>query len=93
MNKKQFLSYWYAGMTIAATIVGVVAALVITIIATAQSILSNANRALNLANEIVTNTRPIWNLEQTNAAATGLLEEAKAIERHATQVADGLEGS
>ncbi len=93
MNKKQFLSYWYTGMAIAAAIIGVVAVLVLAIIATARSILFNAKRALNLANEIVTNTRPIWELEQTNTAATQLLQEAKSIERHATQVADGLEGS
>ncbi len=91
MTRKQFLNYWYTGMGIAAAVVAVVAVLVLTIIATAQSILSHAKHALNAANEIVTTTRPIWQLEHTNAAAAQLLTEAQAIERHSTQVADTLE--
>ena len=91
MTKKQFLRNWYTGMTIAGAIVGVVAALLLAIIATARSILSNAQRALNLANEIVKTTRPIWQLEQTNAAALQLAREAQAIEQHAGEVADSLE--
>ncbi len=91
MTKKQFLTYWLSGMGIGAAVVAVVAALVLTIITTARSILSHATHALNTANEIVTTTRPIWQLEHTNAAAAQLLTEAQAIERHATQVADTLE--
>jgi len=63
MNKKQFLNYWYAGFGIAITVIGAVAALLLTIIATARSILANASRALNAANEIVTNTRPGSHIE------------------------------
>ncbi len=91
MTKKRFLTYWYTGMSIAAAVVAVVAALVLTIIATAQSILSLAKRALKTADEIVTTTQPIWELEHTNAAAGQLLTEAQAIERHATLVAETLE--
>ncbi|MFL5699913.1 MAG: hypothetical protein ACJ797_22775 [Ktedonobacteraceae bacterium] len=91
MTKKRFLTYWYTGMGIATAVVAIVAALVLTIIATAQSILSLAKHALNAANEIVTTTRPIWQLEHTNEAAAQLLTAAQAIERHATQVADTLE--
>ncbi len=91
MSDKQFVRYWYTGIAIAATIVAAVAALLIAIIATARSILTNARRALALANEIVANTRPIWQLEQTNAVASQLLDGARAIERHATEVADALE--
>jgi hypothetical protein len=92
MDKKSFLSYWYAGMAAAATVIGAVAVLLLALIATARSILSNADRALKAANEIVTNTRPIWQLEQTNEVASQLLEDAQAIEQHATQIADTLEG-
>ncbi len=91
MDRKSFLSYWYAGMTAAAAVIGVVAVLLLALIATARSILSNANRALKAANEIVTNTRPIWQLEQTNEVAIQLLEDAQAIEQHTTQIADTLE--
>ena len=91
MTKKQFLRYWYTGMAIAAAVIGVVATLLLAIIATARSILSNAQRALNLANEIVNTTRPIWQLEQTNTTAHQLVKEAQAIEQHAAQVADTLE--
>lgn len=92
MDKKSFLSYWYASMTAAAAVIGAVAVLLLALIATVRSILSNANRALKAANEIVTNTRPIWQLEQTNEVAAQLLEDAQAIEQHATQIADTLEG-
>ena len=91
MTRKQFLNYWYAGMGIAAAVVAVVAVLVLTIIATAQSILSLAKHALKTADEIVTTTQPIWELEHTNATADQLLTEAQAIEQHATLVADTLE--
>jgi hypothetical protein len=91
MTEKRILSYWYTGWAIAAGVIAVVAALLLAIIGTARSILANAQRALEVANEIVANTRPIWALEQTNAVATQLLEEAQAIERHATEVADALE--
>ena len=91
MTTKQFRRNWYTGMAIAGAIVSVVATLLLAIIATARSILSNAQRALNLANEIVKTTRPIWQLEQTNAAALQLVREAQAIEQHAGEVADTLE--
>ena len=90
MSDKQ-RCYWSIGATIAGVVVGAVAALLLAIIATAREILSNATRALSVANEIVANTRPIWELEQTNAVAAQLLEEARRIEQHATQVADALE--
>ncbi len=91
MSDKQFVQYWYTGIAVAAAIVVAVAALLIAIIGTARSILTNARRALVLANEVVANTRPIWQLEQTNAVGSQLLEGAQAIERHATEVADWLD--
>lgn len=74
-------------------IVGVVAALLLTIIATAARILANADRAVNTANEIVATTQPIWQLEQTNAAAGQLLDATQDIERHASRLADTLQGA
>ncbi len=91
MTKKRFHTYWLSGMGIGAAVVAIVAALVLTIIMTARSILSHAKLALNTANEIVTTTHPIWELEHTNEVASQLLTETQAIEYHATQVADTLE--
>lgn len=91
MTKKDFLRNWYSGMGIAALIVGVVAALLLVLIKTARDILANATHALGVANEIVTNTQPIWELDKTNAVAAQLLTGAQAIEKHATQIADTLE--
>ncbi len=91
MSEKQFLRRWYAGLAVVAGIVATVAALLLAIIGTARSILKHAERALEVANEIVTNTRPIWELETTNSVAVQLLEGAAAIEAHATEVADALD--
>lgn len=91
MTKKEFLRNWYSGMGIASLIVAVVAALLLLIIKTAREILGNATHALGVANEIVTNTQPIWELETTNMVASQLLTGAQAIEQHATQIADVLE--
>ena len=91
MSEKEFLRYWYTGVAVAAAVVAAVAALLLAIIGTARSILSNARRALEIANEIVANTRPIWELERTNAVAVQLLDGARAIEDHATEMADALE--
>ena len=91
MSEKQFLRYWYMGVAIGAGVVTAVAALLLTIIGTARGILHNATRALELANEIVANTRAIWALDTTNAVAAQLQEGAAAIETHASEVADALE--
>ncbi len=91
MSEKQFVRYWYTGVAVAVAVVVVVAALLLTIIGTARRILHHAGRALEVANEIVANTRPIWELERTNSVAVQLLEGAEAIEQHATEVADALD--
>lgn len=91
MTERDRLLFWRLTLA-AAAIVGVVAGLLLAIIATARSILGNAGRALDTADEIVSTTRPIWQLEQTNVAASQLLATARAIEQHATEVADALEG-
>lgn len=91
MTESEFLSRWYLGLGIAAVVVLLVAILVIAIILVARSILNTAAQALGIANEIVVKTRPIWELETTNAVAVELLEGAQAIETHAAQVAAALE--
>ena len=91
MSENQFLRGWKIGLGTAAGIVAAVAVLLLAIIGAARGILRNATRALELANEIVGTTRPIWELETTNAVTAQLLAGAEAIEQHATAVADMLE--
>ena len=93
MSDKQFLRRWYTGLGITVGVVVAVAALLLAIIGSARGILANARRALEVANEIVATTRPIWELDRTNSVAVELLEGAKAIEAHATEVADALDPS
>ena len=91
MSDKQFLRRWYTGLGVAVGVVVTVAALLLAIIGTARGILANARRALEVANEIVATTRPIWELDRTNSVAVQLLEGARAIEAHAAEVADALD--
>lgn len=91
MSDKSFRRTWYSGMGIATLIVGVVAALLLAIISVARSILKNATHALGVAQEIVSNTQPVWELEKTNAVVAQILGGARSIEKHATQIADVLE--
>jgi len=91
MAERRFLGYWYRGIAIAAGVVLAVAALLLTIIATARSILHNAERADAVVKEIVANTAAVWDLAQTNVVAGQLLEGAGAIAGHATAIADALD--
>lgn len=91
MTEKQFLRRWYTSLTAGVAIVAAVAGLLVAIIGTARSILHHAGRALAIANEIVANTRPIWDLETTNRVAVQLLDGATAIAGHAAEVADLLD--
>ena len=90
MTKRKFVGNWYMGMGLAGVVVAVVAALLLSIISTARSILRNATHALGVAEGIVVSTEPIWQLELTNAVANQLLDGARSIEQHATQIADAL---
>src|SRR5215216_6488193 len=91
MTEKKFLRNWYLGMGIGSLVVAVVAALLLAIIATARSILKNAVHALGVAKEIDDNTEAIWGIDTTNTVVAQILVEARAIERHADQIADVLE--
>jgi hypothetical protein len=91
MTRSGTSPWWAVGFTVAGAVVAIVAALLLAIIATARSILANAERIIGVANEIVENTRPIWQLERTNAVAVELLDGARAIEEHGLAIADALE--
>jgi hypothetical protein len=91
MTEKDLIGYWRMGFGIGALVVAAVAGLLLAIIGVARSILSNAERSLTVANEIVINTQPIWELDRTNAVASQLLDGAQIIEKRATQLADALQ--
>lgn len=82
---------WRIGLGLAGVVVGAVAGLLLAIIAVARSIEANVARAKAAAEAIVRNTNAIWELDKTNGAAADLLATARAIERHATEVADALD--
>src|SRR5438067_5296250 len=90
MLRRRSPNYWTTGFTLGAVVVAAVAGLLLAIIATARSILSNARRALEVADRIAAGTRPIWELDRTNEVAGELLKGAESIERHAAAVADAL---
>ena len=91
MSQKEFRGSWFTGAAFIGVIVAAVAGLLLAIIATARQILANAVKALGLAKEIVENTNPIWDLQTTNEVVGELVEGARAIENHATKLADTLE--
>jgi hypothetical protein len=85
-------SAWRVGFTAAGAVITVVAALLLAIIAVARSILASAERIAASAQQIADQTQPIWALETTNVVAIELAEGAQAIEGHAREIADALEG-
>ena len=71
---------WGFWMAIAGVVVVVAAALLITIWLTARAIYAHALRALEAAERIRVNTLPIWQLQNTNEVAVGLLTAVQSIE-------------
>ena len=92
MSDAQLYHAWTPWLAVAAALVAVAAGLLIWILIVARAIAANAARALRVADQIRANTRPIWALAATNAAAAQVLEAAWSIEDHTRQVADLLEG-
>lgn len=91
MGDRSFLEWWRTGIVLAAGVIAAVAALLVTIIVTARSILHTAERAIAVANEIVENTRPIWALDTTNRVVAEIKDGAESIARHAGEIADALD--
>ena len=92
MSDAQLYQVWARWLLVGGVLVVVAASLLIWILFLARAIAVNATRALRAAEKIRANTQPIWALAATNATAARLLETAWAIEDHAGQVADLLEG-
>jgi len=81
---------WLIGLALAAVVVVIAAVLLLMVWSAARRILHLANTALELVVQIKENTQSIWELEQTNKVASGILEEAGEIETHAGMVAEAL---
>lgn len=91
MTDADLWASWRLWIIVAAVIILVAAALLITIWLTARSILRHAVRALNAADAIRHNTLPIWELQTSNEVADQLLATVQSIEAKAGKLVDALE--
>jgi hypothetical protein len=81
---------WTLGFTLGGLIVVVVAALLITILLVARNIERLAGRALGVAGEIKTATRPVWSLADANDLLEDIAGTVRSIESQVTAIADEL---
>ena len=91
MSDAELWAAWRLWVAVAAAIVLVAAALLVTIWLTARSIHRHALRALAAAEQIRTNTEPIWALQASNDVAQGLLETVESIQKKGAALAGALE--
>ncbi len=90
MTDAELWAAWRMWMGVAAVVILIAAALLITIWLTARRILLDAVRALNAAEKIRAQTQPIWALQDTNEIAEGILETVQAIETKGGALAGAL---
>jgi len=91
MTNAQLWAAWGVWMVVAAVIVLVAAALLVTIWMTARSIGAHAQRAVVALEGIRENTRVIWALQTTNEVGGDLLETVRDIETKAAALAEALQ--
>lgn len=91
MENEALFNEWLIGLGLVSAIIAIAAVLLILVWLAARRILRFAGVALEIVTQIKNNTQSIWELETTNAVATNILNEAEAIEAHATLVAEALE--
>lgn len=90
MNDAELWAAWRMWMIVAAAVILIAAALLITIWIVARRILADAVRALNAVNVIRAQTQPIWGLETTNLVAEDILKTVQAIEAKGGALAGAL---
>lgn len=90
MTDADLWAAWRMWMGVAAGVILIAAALLITIWLTARRIFLDAVRALNAAEKIRAQTQPIWALQDTNEVAEGILETVQAIEAKGGALAGAL---
>lgn len=90
MSYAELWATWRMWMFVAAAIVVIAAALLISIWISARRILSDAGRALRAADAIRGQTQAIWELRTTNLVAEDILETVRAIEEKGKALAGAL---
>jgi hypothetical protein len=83
MSSADLWAAWRIWMVVAAVIIAVAAALLVTIWLTARSIAAHATRALRAAEAIRNNTRVIWEIQTTNEVAEQIRDTVCEIETKA----------
>ena len=92
MTSADLWAAWRLWMLVAAAIVAVAAALLVTIWLTARSIAVHSTRALKAAEAIRNNTRVIWELQTTNEVAEQIRDTVCDIEAKTTKLIEALQG-
>ena len=90
MTDAELWAQWRLWMGLAVVIVLVAAVLLILIWRTARGIMTEALRALAAAQQIKTNTDPIWALATTNEVAGTMLATVQHIEKNGGALASAL---
>ena len=90
MTDAELWAAWRFWMVVAAAIIAVAAALLVTIWLTARRILADARRALAAAEAIRQHTLPIWEVQTTNEVAEQILATVKSIEARAAHLVEAL---
>lgn len=90
MTDAELLGRWYLILAMAGGVVLVAAGLLLAVLLTARQIERTAGRAHRAVRQIAENTRPIWDLDATNAAAWRLRETVRSIRRRAEEIAEAL---
>ena len=91
MTDAELWAAWRLWLIVAAVVVLIAAALLITIWMTARGIYAHAVRALVAARKIQEQTAPIWALQTSNEVAQGLLDTVQSIEKKGGALAAALE--
>jgi len=90
MSAQEIYDWWFIWLIIGAGVVVAAAVLLITIIALAHRIAVLAKTALEIVEEIQSETEPIWQLSATNQVAQDLLGGAEAIRDNAGAINSAL---
>jgi len=90
MSTEEIYSYFFIWLSIAVVLVLAAAGLLIAVVWCAHRIGTLAGVALQVLEGIEDNTKPIWQLNDTNSVAENLLGGAKAIESNAGKIVGAL---
>ena len=90
MTSAELWAAWRVWVAVAAVIILVAAALLITIWLTARRIAAHASRALKAVEAIRDNTRVIWELQTTNEVAEQIRDTVCEIEAKSEKLVEAL---